>query len=45
MRVELARELLRGLPEDVDELEDDLDRDELCRRLAAVQNRPATLIP
>lgn len=44
-RVELARELLRGLPEDVDELDDDLDRDELRRRIAAVQNGTATLIP
>jgi putative addiction module component (TIGR02574 family) len=44
-RVELAREILRGLPDDVDELEDDLDRDELRRRIAAVQNGTATLIP
>jgi putative addiction module component (TIGR02574 family) len=44
-RVELARELLRGLPEDVDELDDDLDRDELRQRIAAVQNGTATLIP
>jgi putative addiction module component (TIGR02574 family) len=44
-RVELARELLRGLPDDVDEPDDDLDRDELRRRIAAVQNGTATLIP
>lgn len=44
-RVELARELLRTLPDDVDELEDDLDREELRRRIAAVQNGTATLIP
>jgi len=44
-RVELARELLRGLTDDVDELEDDLDRDELRRRIAAVQDGTATLIP
>jgi len=44
-RVELARELLRGLPDDVDELDDDIDRDELRRRIAAVQNGTATLIP
>jgi putative addiction module component (TIGR02574 family) len=44
-RVELAREILRGLPDGVDELEDDLDRDELRRRIAAVQNGTATLIP
>jgi len=44
-RVELARELLRGLPNDVDELNDDIDRDELRRRIAAVQNGTATLIP
>ena len=43
-RVELARELLRGLPDDVDELDDDLDRDELRRRIAAVQIGTATLI-
>jgi hypothetical protein len=47
-RVELARELLRGLPDDVDELEDDLDRDELRRRILAVAERdevPVTLAP
>ena len=44
-RVELARELLRGLPEDVDELDDGLDADELRRRIAAVQDGTATLIP
>jgi putative addiction module component (TIGR02574 family) len=44
-RVELAREILRGLPEDVDELEDDVDRDELRRRIAAVKDGTATLIP
>jgi len=44
-RVELARELLRGLPGDIDDLEDDLDRDELRRRIAAVQDGTATLIP
>jgi putative addiction module component (TIGR02574 family) len=44
-RVELARELLRGLPDDFDELDDDLDRDELRRRIAAVKNGTATLIP
>jgi putative addiction module component (TIGR02574 family) len=44
-RVELARELLRTLPDDVEELEDDLDRDELRRRIAAVQNGTAKLIP
>ena len=40
-RLELARELLRGLPGEVDEL----DRDELRRRIGAVQNGTATLIP
>ena len=44
-RVELARELLRTMPDDIDELDDDLDRDELRRRIAAVQNGTATLIP
>lgn len=44
-RVELARELLRGLPDDVDELDDDLHRDELRRRVAAVQDGTAMLIP
>jgi len=44
-RIELARELLRTLPEDFDELDDDIDRDELRRRIAAVQNGTATLIP
>jgi len=43
-RVELARELLRALPDDIDDLDDDLDRDELRRRIAAVQNGSATLI-
>ena len=44
-RVELARELLRTMPDDIDELEDDLDRDELRRRIAAVRDGTATLIP
>jgi putative addiction module component (TIGR02574 family) len=44
-RVELARNLLRTLPEDIDELDDDLDRDELRRRIGAVQSGTATLIP
>jgi hypothetical protein len=43
-RVALTCELLRGLPVDVDELDDHLDRDELRRRIAAVQNGTATLI-
>jgi Putative addiction module component len=44
-RVALAREVLRTLPDDVDELEDDLDRSELRRRIASVQDGTATLIP
>jgi putative addiction module component (TIGR02574 family) len=44
-RVELTRELLRAMPDDVDELDDDLDRDELRRRIAAVQSGAATLVP
>ena len=44
-RLALARELLRALPEDIDELDDDLDRDELRRRSAAVQDGSATLVP
>ncbi len=45
-RVVLARELLRTLPEELDELDDDgVDRTELRRRIADVQSGTATLIP
>jgi putative addiction module component (TIGR02574 family) len=44
-RMELAREILRTLPQEVDELDDDLDREELRRRIAAVQGGTATLVP